>query len=230
MSNHATFVAAPHAAHLTPLLQVFARAPVAGECKTRLIPALGAAGAAELQTRLIRHTLQTAMDWRAAHVGARVELWCAPGADHPGFAECAAEFAVDLRDQSAGDLGARMWLALIDALRARRLPVLIGTDCPWLDARAISGLHLALAHKDCAFIAADDGGYVAVGLARAVPELFGGVAWGGAKVMAQTRERARKAGATLVVNGSLPDIDVPQDLSRLRDDPSLAHLWQPTAH
>lgn len=209
---------------MTPVLQVFARAPVPGECKTRLIPALGAAGAAELQKRLTRHTLQTATAWRAGHPGARVELWCAPAADHPGFADNAAEFAVDLRDQAAGDLGARMWLALVGALRAGRLPVLIGTDCPWLDALAISGLHLALAHKDCAFIAADDGGYVAVGLARAVPELFAGVAWGSAKVMAQTRERAREVRATLVETGSLPDIDVPQDLKRLREDAGLAQL------
>lgn len=209
---------------MTPVLQVFARAPVPGECKTRLIPALGAAGAAELQKRLTRHTLQTAIAWRAGHPGARVELWCAPAADHPGFADNAAEFAVDLRDQAVGDLGARMWQALVGALRAGRLPVLIGTDCPWLDALAISGLHLALAHKDCAFIAADDGGYVAVGLARAVPELFAGVAWGSAKVMAQTRERARKVRATLLETGSLPDIDVPQDLKRLREDAGLAQL------
>jgi len=215
---------------MTPLLQIFARAPVAGECKTRLIPALGAAGAAELQKRLTRHTLQTAMAWRAMHRDAQVELWCAPGADHPDFAACANEFAVGLRDQSAGDLGARMWLSLVGALRAGQLPVLIGTDCPWLDVEAISRLHVKLAHQDCAFIAADDGGYVAVGLARAVPELFAGIAWGGVKVMAQTRERARKARATLAEAGQLPDIDVPQDLMRLRDDTTLAHLIPSAAH
>lgn len=213
---------------MTPVLQVFARAPVPGECKTRLIPALGAAGAAELQKRLTRHTLQTATAWRAGHPGARLELWCAPAADHPGFAENAAEFAVELRDQADGDLGARMWLALVGALRAGRLPMLIGTDCPWLDAQAINALHLALAHKDCAFIAAEDGGYVAVGLALAVPELFAGLAWGSAKVMTQTRERARRVHATLIEIGSLPDIDVPRDLNRLRDDAALAHLL-PTA-
>lgn len=215
---------------MTPLLQIFARAPVAGECKTRLIPALGATGAAELQKRLTRHALQTAMVWRATHAGARVELWCAPGADHPDFTACANEFAVELRDQSAGDLGARMWLALVGALRNGQRPVLIGTDCPWLDVAAIDRLHQTLAHHDCAFIAADDGGYVAIGLARAVPELFAGIAWGGAKVMAQTRERARKARATLAEIGRLPDIDVPQDLTRLRDDSALTHLIPAAAH
>lgn len=209
---------------MTPVLQVFARAPVAGQCKTRLIPALGAEGAAQLQRRLTRHTLQTACAWRASQVGARVELWCAPGIDHPFFTQCASMFEVDLRVQSDGDLGARMWLALIGALRRRQLPVLIGTDCPWLDAPAISRLHLALQQSDCAFIAADDGGYVAVGLARALPELFAGVTWGGAKVMAQTRARARKAGASLVETACLPDLDLPADLGRLRGNPAMAHL------
>ena len=212
-----------------PVLQVFARAPVPGACKTRLIPALGGEGAAQLQRRLTRHTLQTACAWRSCHAGARIELWCAPDIDHPFFAECAAQYAVDLRAQPDGDLGARMWLALISALRLRQLPALIGTDCPWLDAAAISRLHLALKRHDCAFIAAEDGGYVAVALAHAVPELFAGVTWGGAKVMAQTRERARKADASLVETGCLPDLDLPADLHRLRGNPALAHLLPNTA-
>ncbi len=209
---------------MTPVLQVFARAPVPGQCKTRLIPALGSEGAAQLQRRLAHHTLQTACAWRSCHAGTRIELWCTPDAGHPFFADCAAQYAVDLRAQPEGDLGARMWLALVSALRLRQSPVLIGTDCPWLDVAAISRLRLALKQNDCAFIAAEDGGYVAVGLARAVPELFAGVTWGGAQVMAQTRERARKAGASLVETGCLPDLDLPADLHRLRSSQALAHL------
>ena len=79
---------------MRPVVQVFARAPVAGECKTRLIPVLGAKGAAELQKRLIGHTLQTAMAWRSMHADARIELWCAPDAGHPVFAEYVTRFAV----------------------------------------------------------------------------------------------------------------------------------------
>ena len=50
---------------------VLAKAPVPGLAKTRLIPALGASGAARLQRQLTRHTLQTACD---AGLGA-VTLW-----------------------------------------------------------------------------------------------------------------------------------------------------------
>lgn len=209
---------------MSPLLQVFARAPVAGACKTRLMPALGPEGAAALQRNLTRHTLRTASSWRDALPGAEVELWCAPDANHPFFAACAAEFGLMLRVQADGDLGARMWLALMDALCGGRTPLLIGTDCPRLSTRDIIELHHALASHDCGFIGAEDGGYVAVGLARAVPQLFAGVAWGTDRVMAQTRERALAAGASLVEVNCLPDVDVAEDLARLREDAALAHL------
>ena len=214
---------------MRPVLQVFARAPVAGECKTRLIPALGAEGAAELHRNLVLRTLRTAEEWRAGSADASVELWCAADGSHPFFGECAAKFELTLRDQPPGDLGARMWLAMLDALRDGRLPVLIGTDCPWLAPLDVANLHRALLEHDCAFVPALDGGYVAVGLARAVPELFAGVEWGSDRVMAQTRERARRFGASLVEIGCLPDVDLPQDLERLRGDANLCSLLPVTA-
>ena len=214
---------------MSAVLQVFARAPVAGECKTRLIPALGAAGAAELHRNLVLRTLRTARQWREDSAGAAIELWCAPDDRDAFFGECAGRFGVTLRNQPSGDLGARMWLAMLGALRAGFRPVLIGTDCPWLTAVDVTRLHDALEDHDCAFVAAEDGGYVAVGLARAVPELFAGVVWGSDRVMAQTRDRARRSGASLAEAGCLPDVDVPQDLQRLRDDDQLRSLL-PAVH
>ena len=214
---------------MRPVLQVFARAPVAGECKTRLIPALGAEGAAELHRNLVLRTLQMAGQWRTSTAEASVELWCAPDRYHPFFGECAGNFDLTLRDQPRGDLGARMWLAMLEAVRGGGLPVLIGTDCPWLAPLDVSGLHRALDDHDCAFVPALDGGYVAVGLARAVPELFAGVKWGSGRVMAQTRERARRFGASLVEIGCLPDVDLRQDLERLRGDANLRSLLPVTA-
>jgi len=209
---------------MSPVLQVFARAPVAGLCKTRLIPALGAAGAAELQRNLMLRTLHMAVEWRELAGGGVVELWCAPDTAHAVFRECGQSLGVRLRAQAQGDLGARMWLALSAALQEGALPVLVGTDCPWLTAPLIEQLHRSLSAHDAAFTPAEDGGYVAVGLARPVPELFAGVEWGRAGVMAQTRERARCWGASIAEVGLLPDIDLPQDLGRLRDDPRLAGL------
>lgn len=206
-----------------PRLLVFARAPVPGLAKTRLMPLLGAEGAAIAQARFLRHTLATAKAWRDAGQG-EVELWCAPDARHPAFRECARDFAVPLMVQAPGDLGARMWLALCASLLQGAPAVLIGTDCPWLTPTHIDAAHLRLAGHDGVFVPADDGGYVLAGLARAVPELFAGVAWGSAGVMAQTRARARLAGASIAELAALPDVDTPRDWARLKADPRFMHL------
>ena len=208
---------------MKPRLIVFARAPVAGHAKTRLIPLLGAEGAALAQARFIRHTLETACAWRRA-AGGEVDLWCAPDSGHPMFAECASVFDLTLRVQAEGDLGARMWLALCDALRAGAPAVLIGADCPWLVADHIEQAQRLLAGCDAVFAPAEDGGYVLVALARAVPELFAGIEWSTPRVMAQTRARARSAGAVLAELPPLPDVDTPADWARLAADPGLAHL------
>lgn len=208
---------------MKPRLIVFAKAPVAGRAKTRLIPLLGAEGAALAQARFIRHTLDTAHAWRLA-AGGEVELWCTPDSGHPLFGECASLFDLELRVQPDGDLGARMWLALCDALRAGAPAVLVGTDCPWLATAHIAQAHRLLGGCDAVFAPAEDGGYVLVGLARAVPELFAGIDWSTPRVMAQTRSRARAAGASLVEVARLPDVDTPEDWARLCADPAFTHL------
>ena len=65
---------------------VFARAPVPGRAKTRLIPALGPEGAARLQAALLEDTLQRA---RAAGP-AGLELW-GTGDDPHGWLPAAAK-------------------------------------------------------------------------------------------------------------------------------------------
>jgi len=73
-----------------PRISVFAKAPVPGQAKTRLIPALGPDGAARLHARLVTHTLTTVS---AAALGP-VTLWCAPDTAHPFFDGLAARFGV----------------------------------------------------------------------------------------------------------------------------------------
>ncbi len=215
---------------IEPVLQVFARAPVPGQCKTRLVPAVGTAtAAAELHQRLVRHCLRAADAWQRATPHARVELWCAPDIDHPFFAACARDFNIALKPQTGTDLGARMWLALCGALVRGERPVLIGTDCPWITGDSISAAFAALDGADAVFAPAHDGGYVLTGLARAVPELFAGMPWSTSNVMAATRRAASDrshAGrpVRLAELAPLHDIDTPADLARLQRDPQLAHL------
>jgi hypothetical protein len=194
---------------LTTRIIVFARAPVPGEAKTRLIPALGAEGAARLHARLVERTLATAC---AAGVGA-VELCCAPDAAHPFFAACAARFGVALTAQGAGDLGARMHRALAAGLPA----ALVGSDCPAMTPDYLRAADAAL-RDDCDLVLgpAEDGGYTLVGANRLDPGCFGHIAWGGAGVMAAQRLRLRACGLRWTELAPLWDVDRPGDLERLR--------------
>lgn len=193
-------------------IAVFARAPIPGQAKTRLAPMLGEEAAARLQGELVRRALGTAL---AARVGS-VELWCAPDASHPFFAACAREFGVTLHAQRGADLGERMAQAFAAALGENASLVLIGSDCPALTPRALREAAAALGSHDAVLAPAEDGGYVLVGLSRADPGIFGGMAWGGSTVMAETRARLARAQATCKELETFWDIDRPEDYERLQ--------------
>lgn len=197
----------------------FARAPRPGEVKTRLAPALGAAGAARLHRRLVAHALGVANE---AGVGP-VELWCAPDASHPFFAECAASSGVSLHEQPPGDLGARMLAAFRAALERSRAALLIGTDLPALDApRLREAAETLAAGVSAVFVPAEDGGYGLVGLSGAHAALFEAMPWGGDTVMERTREGLRTLGLTWRELAPAWDVDRPGDLPRLaREFPQL---------
>ncbi|MDX1595207.1 MAG: TIGR04282 family arsenosugar biosynthesis glycosyltransferase, partial [Gammaproteobacteria bacterium] len=194
-------------------LLVFARAPVAGAVKTRLQPALGAAGAAALHRRLLERTVATAC---AAGV-APVELWCAPDRSHPAFAELAGRGDVTLRNQPSGDLGRRMHDALHDVLDGAGRAVLVGCDCPALTGDDLRAAFAALDAHDVVLGPAEDGGYVLVGARRVARPLFDGVEWGGPRVLRQTRARLVALGWRWHELRTFWDVDRPADLPRLRE-------------
>jgi len=193
---------------------VFAKTPVPGEVKTRLIPALGAAGAAALHERLVARALATAV---AAGVG-RVELCCAPDAAHPVLVELARAHGATLAVQGPGDLGDRMRAAFERALAGAPAAIVIGGDCPALAPRHLREAAATLAGGDDAVLApAEDGGYVLIGLTHASDSLFDGIEWGGPTVMAQTRERLAALGWWWRELETLWDVDRPEDVARLRE-------------
>lgn len=195
--------------HRATEIAVFARAPVPGAAKTRLIPALGAVGAADLHRLMVRRTLATAC---AAALGP-VTLWRAGDVGSPFFAECARDFHVALADQCDGDLGARMG----DAFTQARGPLLlVGTDCPMLTPDHLAACAAALSANDAVFLPAEDGGYALVGARRCIVDIFVGMPWGTAAVMAETRARLRKLGATWAEPATVWDVDEPADLARLK--------------
>lgn len=191
-------------------IAILARAPIVGQVKTRLIPLLGAAGAARLQAWLLQRTVASAL---AAAVGP-VTLWCDGDAQHADFALCRSFAGVTLRQQPQGDIGLRMLMALQESSTTSGTLV-IGTDCP---ARTDAHLRLAaqcLQDHDAVFLPAEDGGYVLVGMQTPEPHVFDRVAWGSDRVMAQTRQRLTDLGWQWAEPLSLWDVDRPADFVRL---------------
>jgi uncharacterized protein len=190
---------------------ILAKAPIAGFAKTRLIPRLGAEGAADLAARLIEHAVATAC---AANTGP-VTLWAAPADQHALFQSLAARGGIALARQPDGDLGARMLAALA---AAGGPTVVIGTDAPALTAAHLRVAAAALrAGSDAVVFPAEDGGYVLIGMRRAQPALFGDMHWSTGGVMAETRRRLAALGLAWQEPATLWDIDAPDDLDRLRD-------------
>src|SRR5215469_16743875 len=172
------------------VVAVLAKAPIAGFAKTRLIPTLGADGAARLQQRLIERAVETAC---AAAVGP-VTLWATPDEHHSALRAIAARFDVALARQCDGDLGARM----LAALTATNGPALvIGTDCPALTAAHLQEAADMLRHgTDVVVLPAEDGGYVLIGMSTPQPALFADMRWSTPDVMTETRRRLAAHGLT----------------------------------
>jgi len=202
-------------------LIVFARAPVPGSAKTRLISALGADGAAALARRMLDHTVATAL---ASELGP-VTLCVTPDPCHPAFAAFATDARVRLDAQQGRGLGDRMRRALLRALHTVPRALLFGTDCPALSSMMLREAAARLDGHDLAFVPATDGGYVLVGASAAVadrvPQTFDGIDWGTDRVMVQTRARLEAAGLRSVELPALPDIDRPEDLRWVPSD------WMP---
>ena len=189
---------------------ILAKAPLAGFAKTRLIPRLGAEGAAGLQRWLLQRTVTTAL---SAGIGP-VTLWCAPDTLHPDFALCHTFGPLALRRQPDGDLGERMLTAFAETTTPAGTLV-IGTDCPALTPALLRQAANALAGHDAAVVPAEDGGYVLIGMRQAAPRIFDAVDWSTGRVMAQTRERLVEIGWRWQEFAPLWDVDRGADLDRL---------------
>jgi rSAM/selenodomain-associated transferase 1 len=194
-----------------PRVAVFAKAPVPGYAKTRLIPKLGANGAADVQASFIEQTLSTVCSLTAYETS----LWCAPNGHHPFFQACANAYNLPLVAQPSGDLGTKMDSAFVMLASSATPLVLVGTDCPALTAQHITDAHAALMQGDDAvFIPTEDGGYALIGLRQRQSSLFVGVPWSTADVMAVTRQRLLTQGLRWRELTTLWDVDDPSDHER----------------
>ena len=196
-------------------IHIFSRAPEPGRCKTRLMPRLGARGAAWVQRRLTEQALHTACTAGGAD---QVTLWGAPDARHGFFLACRRRFGVRLARQCGGDLGARMRRTL-----SRAPGLLIGSDAIGLTVDDLRAAATALHRQDYVLHPAPDGGYVLLGARRGLPPLRG-VAWSSGRECAQTLRRLSRAGSVALQAPARRDLDTPADWRWARRQGRLAPL------
>ncbi|RIY40375.1 TIGR04282 family arsenosugar biosynthesis glycosyltransferase [Neopusillimonas maritima] len=195
-------------------LVILAKAPKPGFAKTRLIPQLGADGAAQLAIQLLNHTVSVAC---STHFE-MIELCITPCPPDPLFKAISSAEHLTLSCQTDGDLGQRMSAAFLKHLERTPKVLLIGTDAPGLTAGMLHEASRLLDTHDAVFIPALDGGYTMIGLRKHHPSLFSNLPWSTASVMAATRTALNKAKLSWAEMTPLPDIDEPQDLVHLPGD------------
>jgi len=201
-------------------LLIFTRYPVAGKTKTRLIPTLGADGAARLQKRLTEKMIgQAKLLEQKFGTSTTVHYLGGSKEEMTGWLG-----QVNCVEQAEGDLGLKMRTAFDEAFAAGAgRAVLVGTDIPALDVDILSQAFTLLAGQDAVIGPSRDGGYYLIGLtARAAPQLldplFQEMVWSTGEVFAVTMRRLAKTGRTISILPALADIDRPEDLA-------LAETW-----
>ena len=189
---------------------LFGRYPVPGRTKTRLIPALGPVGAAELQRRLTQKSLYTILQ---THLPASSVEFCYTGGTPHQVKRWLGCHGIGFSRQTGDDLGSRMANALRAAFRrGDRFVVLAGTDIPAMTADHIRTAFRALQHHDMVLGPSRDGGYWLIGMCRPL-DIFRDIPWGDADVLARTLAHAARQDLTVHQLEPLDDIDTEADLA-----------------
>lgn len=186
-----------------PTLIVFAREPIAGRTKTRLIPALGARTAAALA-----HAFNLDTAAKAARIGVRVVVAGAGGGAY--FADLANRAKGRFIRQGRGDLGERMARAL-EPCRFKGA-ILIGTDTPSLPCSCLVRAIELLNRFPVVLGPSLDGGYYMVGVRGPMPDIFNDIEWGSSEVFALTRQRLADRAMAYALAPWWYDVDGADDL------------------
>jgi len=195
---------------MTPIrIIIFAKAPQPGFAKTRLIPALGAEGAAELAQQMLFNTLHEAL---VTDIGT-IELCITPKIDDISWQGITLPLGIEITDQGEGDLGARLARASERAIKNAGSVLLIGTDCVEMSATLLREAAQSLCEHDSVIHCTADGGYALLGLKRYSAVLFSDMPWSTDAVASITIARIGQLGWSLHVGQLLHDVDAPQDLN-----------------
>ncbi|MCP4187707.1 MAG: glycosyltransferase [Gammaproteobacteria bacterium] len=187
-----------------PLIQVFARPPVAGKVKTRLIPDLGADKATAVYRYCLRQTLNLLKSSKLDF-----EIWLSEAGTDPIFTQHSYQL------QQGADLGARMYHALYHRLSSHPHDsvILIGTDCLDLNHNHFTASIDALKTYDLVLLPCFDGGFAMIGCRKIEPSIFAGVEWGSRQVLQQTLRNAKALDYKTRILETVRDIDTLSDLN-----------------
>ena len=198
-------------------LVVMAKAPRAGEVKTRLSGALGPEEARGLYVAFLSDTFALMEDVRDEREDLALGLCYTPEGEEEAFEEVEREGSLMI-PQRGQDLGERLTNCFADlfALGFESV-VVIGADGPTLPGEYVfDAFECFEADEDVVVGPAEDGGYYLVGMRKLHKRIFEDVPWGGAGVLDATMDRAREAGLNLVLLPEWRDVDTPEDFERLK--------------
>lgn len=193
---------------------ILAKAPRPGFAKTRLIPALGARGAADLASRLLVHAVREAL---TSGVGP-VELCVTPSRHDDAWPREIQAPELDWTEQGEGDLGERLARVTQRVIDSGESVLLAGADCPELDANRLRKAAHSLRRFGATMFPTADGGYALLGLNWSDPSLFVNMAWSTDTVARETLRRLALLNRTVETHGVLHDIDESADLRWLPPD------------
>lgn len=183
-------------------LVLFTRYPEPGKAKTRLIPAVGEAGAANVHRQLAERTV-AAMRASALEIEIRYT-----GAEATRFADWLGA-DLSLIAQGDGDLGDRLRAAI-----GAPPVIFVGADCPDLTADLLREAADALTKHDVVIGPAEDGGYWLIGISARHDWLFTDMSWGTEAVLPETLRRLAEHDIEPKLLPILADCDRPEDLAR----------------
>lgn len=191
-------------------LIIFTRYPEPGKTKTRMIPALGDLGAANLQKQMTEYTVSQVKELQKT-----VDVSCEVRFAGGNLQLMQDWLGVDLvyQPQGEGDLGDRMVRSFSDAFQSgSEQVIIIGTDCPGVNSQLLAKAFEQVCSYNLVLGPAIDGGYYLIGLRQPIPDLFANIDWGTPQVLQQTVSIAEKLNLSKIYLPALSDVDYPEDL------------------
>lgn len=191
---------------------IFAKQPIPGYVKTRLMPVLDAQKCAQLSEKLCQHTIDVAVT-----AGYPIHLFCDPTPEHTFFLRNQRQYDLHLHQQCGENLTQKLQAAFRLLFTSAQRVIAIGSDCPVMTSTYLQAAVDGLEHAEVVLGPAEDGGYVLIGMRQFYPELFEDIPWSSERVLQVTQERIQSQNLSYLELPILWDVDTSDDFARLEN-------------